>query len=63
MRRRPLKTPPREFAFAADHFNLILDSTTDGERIARERAKAERDRAEAGRNQPALFTPTPNQDP
>ncbi len=60
MKRRALKTPPREFAFAADHFNLILESTTDGERIAREQAKAERDREEASRNQSALFTPNPN---
>ena len=59
MKRRALKTPPREFAFAADHFNLILDSTTDGERIAREQAKAERDREEAARNQTHLFTINP----
>jgi hypothetical protein len=59
MKRRPLKTPPREFAFAADHFNLILDSTTDGERIAREREQAERDREEAARNQSHLFTINP----
>jgi hypothetical protein len=53
---RRLPIPQHEFGFAPDTFNLIQDSAPDGERIARERAEAEKARALAEQVQAALFT-------
>jgi hypothetical protein len=48
--------PQKEFGFAKDTFNLFQESTVDGERIARERKEAEKDRQIAEAAQCALFT-------
>ena len=53
---RRLPIPQHEFGFTPDTFNLYLDTATDGERIARERAEAEKARALAERAQARLFT-------
>ena len=52
-----MKTPPREFTFARETFNLYIETTEDGERVAREqaeRAQAEQARRDALRNHPTL---------
>ena len=52
-----MKTPPREFTFARETFNLYIETTEDGERLAREQAdQARRDeeRRQAERNHPTL---------
>ena len=46
----------KEFGFAADTFTLMLESGTDGERIARERAEADRAQRMAEAAQAPLFT-------
>jgi len=58
MRRRNhrLPIPQNEFGFTPDTFNLFLDTATDGERIARERAEADEARALAEQAQARLFT-------
>ena len=58
MRRRNhrLPIPQNEFGFTPDTFNLIQDTATDGERIARERAEAEKARAVAEQAQARWFT-------
>jgi hypothetical protein len=56
MRRRALKTPPREFGFTAETFNLFAEVTQDGERVARE--QAERVQAEQARREAILNHPT-----
>ena len=58
MRRRNhrLPTPQHEFGFTPDTFNLIQDTAPDGERIARERAEADKARALAEQAQARLFT-------
>ena len=53
---RSLPIPQHEFGFTPDTFNLYLDTATDGERIAREHAEAEKARALAERAQARLFT-------
>ena len=53
---RRLPIPQHEFGFSPNTFNLIQDNATDGERIARERAEAEKARAVAERAQARLFT-------
>ena len=53
---RRLPIPQHEFGFTTDTFNLYLDTATDGERIARERAEAEKARALAEQAQARLFT-------
>jgi hypothetical protein len=56
-KRRPIITPPREFGFTAETFNLFAEVTQDGERVAREqaeRAQAEQARRDALRNHPTL---------
>ena len=53
-RRHPI--PQHEFGFSPNTFNLIQDNATDGERIARERAEAEKARAVAEQAQARLFT-------
>ena len=55
--RRRLPVPQHEFGFTPGTFNLMQENTLDGERIARERAEAERARHLAEAAQPALFTP------
>lgn len=52
---RRLPIPQHEFGFAPDTFNLIQDTATDGERIARERAESERARQLAEQAQARLF--------
>ena len=52
---RRLPIPQHEFGFTPDTFNLYLDTATDGERIARERAEAEKARALAEQAQARLF--------
>lgn len=44
---KALPVPQKEFGFAKDVLNLISDWTTDGERLARELAEAERARQRA----------------
>ena len=58
MRRRNhrLPIPQHEFGFTPDTFNLIQDTAPDGERIARERAEADKARALADQAQARLFT-------
>jgi hypothetical protein len=57
--KRRLPIPQHEFPYAADTFRLFSDSALDGERIARERAEADRARMLAEAAQAALFTPLP----
>ena len=47
--------PQKEFGFAVDTFNLVLEWTHDGERIAREREQAERARRLTEAAQVRLF--------
>jgi len=54
--KRNLPIPQFEFGFAADSFNLFQQTTTDGDRIARERAEAEKARRLAEKAQARLFT-------
>lgn len=53
--KRRLPIPQHEFGFTPDTFNLMQETTLDGERIARERAEAECARQLAETAQPALF--------
>ena len=53
---RRLPIPQHEFGFAPATFNLMQDTATDGERIARERAESEKARALAEQAQAPLFT-------
>ncbi len=55
-RRKRLPIPQHEFGFVPDMFRLIADTTTDGERIARDLAEAQQARSQAEAAQPALFT-------
>jgi len=57
--KRRLPIPQHEFGFVPDTFTLMLETTIDGERIARERAEAEHARQLAEAAQPALFAPKP----
>ena len=54
--RRRLPIPQHEFFFAPLAFNLIVENGTDGDRIARERAEADRARRAAESAQARLFT-------
>jgi hypothetical protein len=54
-RHRRLAIPQHEFGFTPDTFNLIQDDATDGERIARERAEADKARERAEQAQPRMF--------
>src|ERR1051325_3367693 len=56
-KRRRLPVPQHEFGFAPDAFNLIVETTIDGERIARERAETEQPRRLAESAQAVLFEP------
>jgi hypothetical protein len=53
--RRRLPIPQHEFSFAPQAFNLFQEMTLDGERIARERAAADRARRAAESAQARLF--------
>ena len=55
-RQRRLAIPQHEFGFTPDTFNLFLDTATDGERIARERAQVEQARQLADSAQAPLFS-------
>ena len=59
--RRRLPIPQHEFGFTPDTFGLILENGIDGERIARERAAADRARRLADAAQTAFFTTTTTQ--
>jgi len=54
--RRRLPIPQHEFGFTPDTFNLITETSVDGERIARDRAEAEHARQLAEAAQAPLFT-------
>jgi hypothetical protein len=54
--RRRLPIPQHEFLFAPDTFNLALETGLDGDRLARERAEADRARRAAESAQARLFT-------
>ena len=54
-KRRRLPVPQHEFGFAPQAFNLFTDTTLDGDRIARERAEADRARRAAEAAQARLF--------
>jgi hypothetical protein len=56
-RSKPLPIPQNEFGFAPAVFNLFAESTTDGERISREREQAEQQRQLAEVAQTSLFQP------
>jgi hypothetical protein len=53
--RRRLPIPQHEFFFAPLAFNLIVENGTDGDRIAREQAEADRGRRAAESAQARLF--------
>ena len=52
---RRLPIPQHEFGFTPDTFNLFVEVTLDGERIARERAEAEHARQRAESAQASFF--------
>ena len=54
--KRRLPVPQHEFLFAPQAFNLFAEATLDGDRIARERAEADRARHAADSAQARLFT-------
>ena len=60
--RRRLPVPQHEFPFTPGTFNLVVENGTDGDRIAREQAEADRARRAAESAQAALFTTTRNED-
>jgi len=53
--KRRLPVPQHEFSFTPQAFNLIVQNGTDGDRIARERAVADRARHAAESAQARLF--------
>jgi hypothetical protein len=59
--KRRLPIPQWEFGFAAETFGLIQETAQDGERIAREREEAERNRQLAEAGQARLFCRKPGQ--
>ena len=54
--KRRLPLPQHEFGFSPDAFNLFVEVSLDGDRIAREQAEADQRRREAEAAQAALFT-------
>ena len=54
-----LPIPQHEFGFVPDTFTLMQETGLDGDRIACERAEADRARRLAEAAQAALFTPPP----
>jgi hypothetical protein len=59
--KRRLPLPQWEFGFAAGTFNLVQETTQDGERITREREEAGRNRKLAEAGQPHLFWRKPGE--
>jgi len=59
---RRLPIPQYEFGYVPDTFTLFAETGTDGDRIAREQAEADRARRAAESAQTALFTATGNED-
>ncbi len=57
--KRRLPVPQHEFGFVPDTFTLIQENGLDGDRLARERAEADRARIIAEKAQAALFNPSP----
>jgi hypothetical protein len=57
--KRRLPIPQWEFGFASDSFNLFQETTQDGERVARERDEAERNRQLAEAAQAPMFRGKP----
>lgn len=57
--KRPLPIPQHEFGFAPQAFNLIQETTTDGERLAHEPAQSEAAKTRADQAQAGLFCPAP----
>jgi hypothetical protein len=60
--RRRLHIPQHEFCFTPQAFNLFAEATLDGERIARERAEADRARQIAEAAQMAFNVLIPDKD-
>ena len=56
--RRRLPIPQHEFGFTPDTFRLFSETGVDGERLARERAEADKARRLAASAQSNLFTDT-----
>ena len=54
--KRRLPIPQHEFSFAPQALNLIVQHGTDGDRVAREQAEADRARRAAECAQARLFT-------
>jgi hypothetical protein len=54
-RPKTLPIPQNEFGFTPGTFNLFRECTTDGERVAREREQAARERQLAESAQPVWF--------
>jgi hypothetical protein len=54
-RKKRLPVPQWEFGFAPDTFNLIAETGADGERVAQEREKMEKQRQIAEKAQSSLF--------
>jgi hypothetical protein len=59
--KRRLPVPQWEFGFAAATFSLVQETSQDGERIAREREEAERNRQLAEAGQAHFFCGKPGQ--
>ena len=53
--KRRLPVPQHEFGFTPDTFNLFVQSTLDGDRIAAERTQADQAKRAADDTQAALF--------
>ena len=53
--KRRLPVPQHEFGFTPDTFNLFVQSTLDGDRIAAERTQADQAKRAADATQAALF--------
>jgi hypothetical protein len=60
--KRRLPIPQYEFGYVPDTFTLFAETGTDGDRIAREQAEADRARRAAESAQAALFTTTRKKD-
>lgn len=60
--KRRLPVPQHEFGFSRDAFNLMAETTLDGERITRERGEADHARRMAEAAQAALFNTTTSKD-
>jgi len=53
--RKPMPIPQHEFGFTPNTFSLFAEAGVDGERIARERERAEQARRDADAAQAPLF--------